>query len=654
MRIWLIVSLCLLAPGVHLAGGESGAGEVERIQRGAVTLLEAGNPEAAAVLLERACELAPQSLLVRYTSGWCARRLGDDEMAAAHFRAVLELAEAGIADGVALSEEDRKRVAGARLALEGGDGDGGEAPSLAGARLPVPDEEERAAALATLREGFGERLDDPEGDVGRELMAELLAQAEHPANAGAVRYVLLQLVVDLAPGVGDPAAAWAAARILTSAYAEVDADLVEDLLRDCYRETGTAERFRVLARVALEIADHAVRAEDFTLAAVAARRAERSAREAQAALLYRRAGTYRDRIRAVERLYRSVQRSRAVLAKNPEDARANETVGRYLCFVRGEWARGLPRLAKGLDRDLAAAAEQDMGATGSFLGGPAGPGTQVAVADGWLELAREADADDLERAPLAGRALRFYRQALPALQGVRRIKVAERIEICRTLGPQGATLISLDGCVLHLSFDRADVADGEDGLRLRNTVADGTLATASALDFADGVHGQAAVFDGTESVVQVANSPELQVIGDQTVACWLRPAALAARRNPCYKAYGGELTLTLEPDGKVNYYYGTAGEDAHPYQGFALEKPVTVGTWTHIALVRDLEARELHWYRDGELVASVKAAYPAAVASTAPLKLGTGYAGRYHGALDEFYLFARALAADEIKRLATR
>ena len=46
-----------------------------------------------------------------------------------------------------------------------------------------------------------------------------------------------------------------------------------------------------------------------------------------------------------------------MLKKTPDDPKANEAVGRYNCFLKGDWQEGLPQLAAGADGQLKQLAE---------------------------------------------------------------------------------------------------------------------------------------------------------------------------------------------------------------------------------------------------------------------------------------------------------
>jgi hypothetical protein len=159
---------------------------------------------------------------------------------------------------------------------------------------------------------------------------------------------------------------------------------------------------------------------------------------------------------------------------------------------------------------------------------------------------------------------------------------------------------------------------------------------------------------GGSKSITIANGTQ-NITGDQTIAMWLYPTSFAARRNPWNKAYGGEGTITQETNGALNYYWGTNGGNNTPYQGFT-SGTLTINTWNHIALVRDLSAStpQLRWYINGVLSTTATPSYTAATATTTDTTIGSGYAGTYHGRISDVRQYGTALSADDIKALYER
>ena len=129
---------------------------------------------------------------------------------------------------------------------------------------------------------------------------------------------------------------------------------------------------------------------------------------------------------------------------------------------------------------------------------------------------------------------------------------------------------------------------------------------------------------------------------------WLYPTDFSVRRNPINKAYGGEFTITQETNGRLTYYYGTAGSNTTPYQSFQTTSTIPLNTWTHVALVRDLTNMQLRWYINGVLDGSIAATYSSATASTNHVSIGSGYANYYKGKIDEIGIYNTALTQSQI------
>jgi hypothetical protein len=200
-----------------------------------------------------------------------------------------------------------------------------------------------------------------------------------------------------------------------------------------------------------------------------------------------------------------------------------------------------------------------------------------------------------------------------------------------------------------LTFDRATVREVAGRLQVQDQSGRGTHGRVRGAKLVDGMAGTALLFDGRDDYVALGNPEALQVTGGQTIVMWIRPDRLGARRNPYGKAYGGEGTLTLEPAGTIHYYFGTAGRDGSPYGGFLMTSAVKAGEWTHIAVVRDMDARKVRWYRDGEKTDEHGFEFASAKASRNYARIGRGYAGPFLGAIDEFAIFARALSEEEVR-----
>ena len=175
----------------------------------------------------------------------------------------------------------------------------------------------------------------------------------------------------------------------------------------------------------------------------------------------------------------------------------------------------------------------------------------------------------------------------------------------------------------------------------------------------DGKFGKALEFDGT-SFVDMGNDKSLQFHGDVTIVFWVSPENVAAgRQNIVCKSYGGEGCLTQEPDGRLSFYWGDCGGNCQPYVEVTRPSPGTFvdDEWIHVAETRDVSKREYRMYKDGEVAAESKwlkcGAHPCgdSVPSDLNLLIGSGYAGKYRGIIDDVAIFNVVLSEGEIRSI---
>jgi hypothetical protein len=109
-----------------------------------------------------------------------------------------------------------------------------------------------------------------------------------------------------------------------------------------------------------------------------------------------------------------------VLESDPGNAEAHLVLGRWYCFSRNEWEKGVPMLALGKDPALKALAAKELEGAGST-------DAQLALGDGWWELAEKVNDDSA--AAMRARAVYWYAKAAPNLSGVTRMRVEQRMVV---------------------------------------------------------------------------------------------------------------------------------------------------------------------------------------------------------------------------------
>lgn len=142
---------------------------------------------------------------------------------------------------------------------------------------------------------------------------------------------------------------------------------------------------------------------------------------------------------------------------------------------------------------------------------------------------------------------------------------------------------------------------------------------------------------------------------DMTISMWLN-AKKNGRQNPIHKGYGGDGSITIEPNGTISYYFGPNGGNQGPYTGLHTTTPIEFEKWTHLTIVRNIGKRQVQIYING-VETNYSNEQPAgildAAVSTEPLRIGSGYVNNYSGKIKDLKIFGRALTSIEISGLIT-
>lgn len=148
---------------------------------------------------------------------------------------------------------------------------------------------------------------------------------------------------------------------------------------------------------------------------------------------------------------------------------------------------------------------------------------------------------------------------------------------------------------------------------------------------------------------------------DLTIAFWIKLDSLPSsgtRAGITQTIYGGDFAINLEPDGDIQWYYGTSGIAASPYASFSRETKLSIGEWAHIVLWRKIgvtTAGEAKVFMNGEQVGATHdlGYIPVKATNSYPLLIGYSYVGiSLPGNLEDFRIYDEALSTKEIKELA--
>jgi len=114
-----------------------------------------------------------------------------------------------------------------------------------------------------------------------------------------------------------------------------------------------------------------------------------------------------------------IQEALKVLQDDVTNVAANQTVGEYYCFTRGDWEKGLPFLALITDAKLLAVVKMELAEN-------IDSNEAFALGDAWWDLAMTAGGED--RIAMQCRGNYWYRRALPDQTGLKLAKATKRLK----------------------------------------------------------------------------------------------------------------------------------------------------------------------------------------------------------------------------------
>jgi len=271
-----------------------------------------------------------------------------------------------------------------------------------------------------FKQAFASELKDRSPDGRLTLAAKLLTEADKVADNPSDRFVLLVGACDAATEGGDLPLARRAAESAAALY-KIDAThLAVNAALKTTLKTSTAIQSAEAIEDGLELEKTLAQAGDYSTAARVLTAFEPlAARDPQnGQLLKERAKQLAEMRLAHDRAESAAER----LKKVPDDAAANAIVGEFLCFVSGDFEHGLAALARGDDASMRSAAKRD-------VDGAADAKQQIAIGDGWWELADKTATRELFKVLMRGRAKFWYVKAMASGQvtGIGRTMLEKRI-----------------------------------------------------------------------------------------------------------------------------------------------------------------------------------------------------------------------------------
>lgn len=458
--------------------------------------------------------------------------------------------------------------------------------------------------------------------MGREVKDDLLTQ-----------YVLLREARDLAAAAGASETSLKAIEELGEKFDIDSFDMKMEALEKIARLVRDANTAGVVARAYFVLVVEAVKADKYDHATTALNKASSAAKVAKDAFLSSRAQELRDDLQLLKRDYELVK---AALEK--PGAVKSEAVGRYLCFVKDDWATGLPMLASEAKEPIKSLALRD-------LAKPVDPAEQAAVAGGWWDLAQK-ERSPWRKARLIARAGDWYNRAKEQAKGILALEIEKALKELRAAaasltGEPGIASLK-DGLVGHWRFDEGRGNATADWSGIGNTAS-----LKGGISWAPGKVSGAVQLNGLRrQYVETSKAASQLGIGGasaRTVAAWVYTQSFdnggvfdlgnyASAENFALK------TQKVENHWRVNLWSSGEIDFTH----------ASLNSWVHFAVTYDGSVARV--YANGSEVGS-----RAATLNTTDLvtfRIGRWRDDYFTGKIDEVRVYNRALTASEIRALA--
>ena len=288
--------------------------------------------------------------------------------------------------------------------------------------VPVPADAAQAEATKLIKEVYGDEWAKAKTTTAKQALAKkLLGKASESKDDPASQFVLLRLARDIATQANDGQTAFQAVDSMAETFQVDTLEMKSVVLTKLASAAQKPPQHKSISEEALKLVDQAISQDNFAVADELGKLALTEARKGREKELIAQAQGRIAEVAAFAKAYEDVKAAKVALGKTPDDPDANLVVGKYLCFVKRDWDKGLPKLALGKDDALKALAKQE-------IEGVASASEQAKLGDGWWNLAEKQEGTVKKQ--LQGRAAYWYQQALPGLSGLLKDKAEKRLASC--------------------------------------------------------------------------------------------------------------------------------------------------------------------------------------------------------------------------------
>jgi len=218
-------------------------------------------------------------------------------------------------------------------------------------RLPVPSGVAVKETMNLVQDIYKSEIQKAKTPAQKQALAKkLLADGVDTNDDPTGRYVLFQLARDLAAESGDVDTALEVLDQMSKGY-KIDAlEEQAKVFTQAAKKIRSNELRRAVVNLGLRIIDRAIIQDKYALANRVAVSIIPVASKTKDYKLFKLLTARKKQIGQLVKKYGLVQKALAALERNPTHPKANQAVGEFRCFLKGDWVKGLPMLALGDDK----------------------------------------------------------------------------------------------------------------------------------------------------------------------------------------------------------------------------------------------------------------------------------------------------------------
>jgi len=289
-------------------------------------------------------------------------------------------------------------------------------------RLPVPSTAGQQEAAKLVDELYkDERSKAKTPQEKKTLAKKMIEQAERTSSDAAGTYVLLERARDMAVQSADGEMAFQTIDTLAEKFT-IDAVAVKtEVLGNLAKKAQTPPQHLSIAEKAARLMEEAAAENKIPQAAELGKLAVAEGGKGRDKDFVVRVRARLLELQKTLKLQAEFEAAQTTLADSSDDPDANLIAGAYLCFVQGDWEKGLAYLGKSSDADLKALAQREIEAP------PKDAAARVKLADAWWDLG-QASKNGSRKEALLLHAGTWYDRAQQGLDGLNKIKAEKRLQ----------------------------------------------------------------------------------------------------------------------------------------------------------------------------------------------------------------------------------